>query len=110
MRAFILVAFVISLSGCAKSPESISASYVSDISYKPLSCQDLGVEFARFDAALTQASNQQEKARENDTIGILLIGVPVSSLSGDGVAPEVARLKGEIEAINRVSSQKRCAM
>jgi hypothetical protein len=47
------------------SPDSISASYVSDITYRPLSCNDLAVESA-------------------------------------------ARLKGELEAIQRVSLQKKC--
>jgi hypothetical protein len=41
-------------------------------------------------------------------VGVLLIGIPVSSLSGDNIAPEIARYKGEMEAINRVQAQKHC--
>jgi hypothetical protein len=104
----ILVAIAVLLGGCAKSPESIAPAYVSDITYRPLSCNDLAIESARLNQALARASTQQEQARGNDTVGIILLGLPVSSLSGDNVAPEVARLKGELEAIHRASLQKKC--
>ncbi|WP_281405000.1 hypothetical protein [Nitratireductor sp. XY-223] len=43
----------------------------------------------------------------NDVVGVILIGLPVSSLSGDNIAPQIARLKGEKEAI-RQAQIKRC--
>jgi hypothetical protein len=43
------------------------------------------------------------------TIGVLFIGMPVSSMSGDNIAPEVARLKGEIEAVHQASIEKNAA-
>jgi hypothetical protein len=61
------------------------------------------VESARLNQALARASTQQEQARGNDTVGVILLGLPVSSLSGDNIAPEIARLKGELEAIHRVA-------
>ena len=108
MRKTALVIVAAALCGCAKSPESISPAYTSDITYKPLSCQDLEIEFARISQALATASAQQEKARTNDTVGVIFLGLPVSTLSGDNIAPEIARLKGEDEAIHRVSLQKHC--
>jgi hypothetical protein len=62
----------------------------------------------RLSQALAQASTQQENARTNDTVGVILIGLPVSSLSGDNIAPEIARLKGETEAVRKVSIGKGC--
>jgi hypothetical protein len=109
MRFVAIIVTTCVLAACAKSPDSISAAYISDVTYRSLSCQDLAVESARINAALTRASTQQENARTNDTVGVLLIGLPVSSLSGDNIAPEIARYKGELEAINRVSAQKRCS-
>ncbi|MBN8934732.1 MAG: hypothetical protein J0I13_00135 [Rhizobiales bacterium] len=109
MRFLVICAVCCALAACAKSPESISAAYISDVSYRPLSCQDLAVESARVNEALARASTQQENARTNDVVGVLLIGVPVSSLSGDNIAPEIARYKGEQEAINRVVTQKHCS-
>lgn len=97
------------LCGCAKSADSIAPAYVSDISYRPLTCSDLAIETARLQTALARASAQQDNARANDTVGVILIGVPVSSLSGDNIAPEVARLKGELETISRVTVEKKCS-
>lgn len=74
--------------GCAKSPESIAPSYISDVSYRPLSCQDLAIS--------------------NDAVGLIVTGIPVSTMSGDNIAPEVARLKGEAEAIHRAMLVKKC--
>jgi hypothetical protein len=34
--------------------------------------------------------------------------LPVSSLSGDNIAPEIARLKGEEEAIRKAMIRKNC--
>ena len=105
IRLFVLLVF---LSGCAKSPESISPAYISEVGYLNWSCQQLAEEDGKLRNALAVASTQQENARTNDTVGVLLIGLPVSSLSGDNIAPEIARLKGEAEAIRKASVRKSC--
>jgi hypothetical protein len=96
------------MAGCAQSPESIMPAYVSDIGYQGLSCQQLAEEHSRLSAALMTASVQQENARSNDIAGIILIGLPVSSLSGANVAPLIARYRGEIEAVQRTMIRKPC--
>lgn len=83
-------------------------SYVSDVGYRSWSCKDLGEETLRLSAALATTSQQQDQARSEDTAGVLLLGLPVSSLSGGNVAPEIARLKGEQEAVHQASMEKRC--
>lgn len=62
----------------------------------------------RVDAALTTTSEQQEEARGNDIAGVILIGLPVSSLSGDNIAPQIANLKGQKNAIEQVMITKNC--
>lgn len=96
------------LFGCAKSPESIAPSYISASKYDALKCGEIADETGRISEALSRASMQQENARTNDTVGVLLIGLPVSSMSGDNIAPEVARLKGEAEALRAASLKKHC--
>jgi hypothetical protein len=105
--AYVIIAISL-LAACAKSPDSIAPSYVSEVGFQNWNCTQLGEESARLSSALAQASTQQENARTNDTVGVLLIGLPVSSLSGDNIAPEIARLKGETEAVRKVSIQKNC--
>lgn len=108
MRIVIILAAALAASACAKSPESIAPSYVSEVSYQGYTCDQLGAETGRLSAALATASAQQNQARTNDTVGVILIGLPVSSMSGDNVAPEIARLKGETEAVRKASMTKRC--
>lgn len=107
-KLILVAAFAGVLGACAKSPESIAPSYVSEMGYRSWSCPQLAEEGSRVSAALARASTQQEQARTNDTIGVILIGVPTASLSGDNIAPEVARLKGEQEAIRRAGITKNC--
>lgn len=99
---------VLLLIACAKSPESIAPAYISEVQYQYWSCDQLAAEQQRLSNALSQASLQQENARTNDTVGVILIGLPVSSLSGDNIAPEIARLKGETEATRKASINKGC--
>lgn len=96
------------LAACAKTPESIGPAYMSEIPYKPLTCQQLGEEDARVQNALVTASQQQSNARSGDILGVILIGVPVSSMSGDNIAPQIANLKGQREAIQRTMLEKGC--
>ena len=95
---------------CAKSPEIIAPSYVSEVSYQNWTCGQLAEETGRVSSALAQASSQQENARTADTLGVLLIGLPVSSLSGDNIAPQIANLKGQTEAIRRAMIGKTCGI
>jgi hypothetical protein len=107
-RSLSFMSLMCAVTACAKSPESIAPAYVSEINFQHWNCVQLGEESARLSQALAQASTQQENARTNDTVGVILIGLPVSSLSGDNIAPEIARLKGETEAVRKVSIGKGC--
>lgn len=103
------VALALPLAACAKGPESISPSYISEVGYLNYTCEQLATETTRMSAAYATAAKQQENARTNDVVGVLLIGLPVSSLSGDNIAPEIARLKGEQEAIRKAMVVKQCS-
>jgi hypothetical protein len=103
-------ALALGVAGCAKKPESIAASYISDIPYQSYTCQQIGQEMVRVDSALSASSAQQNKARTNDTVGVIFLGLPVSSLSGDNVAAEIARLKGEKDALHRAGLIKNCSL
>ncbi|WP_291164973.1 hypothetical protein [Hyphomicrobium sp.] len=104
----VIAMLALPVAGCAKSPDSISPAYVSEVGYQNWSCAQLSEEAGRLSTALASASVQQENARTNDTVGVILIGLPVSSLSGDNIAPEIARLKGETEAVRKASMFKSC--
>lgn len=94
------------VSSCATAPENIAPAYVSYMAYMQYSVEQLGQEEARLQAALSSASDAQTKARSNDTLGVIFIGLPVSSLSGSNQASNVARLKGELEAVQKAITFK----
>jgi hypothetical protein len=99
---------IILLQGCATSPENIPPSYISDLSYNNWSCEQIAQEQPRLVAALASSSDAQRRCRSNDIAGVILLGLPVSSLSGSNMASEVARLKGEVQAIQRAAILKNC--
>lgn len=55
-----------------------------------------------------QAFKPQEDVRTGDTVDVIFLGLPVSSMSGSNVAPEIARPKGEINAVRRVGMKNSC--
>jgi orotate phosphoribosyltransferase-like protein len=108
MKYFVAILAALTLTACAKKPESISASYISERNYLTLDCSSLSEEDSRLSSAYSTAATQQNNARTNDIVGVALLGLPVSSLSGDNIAPEIARLKGEREAVGRARSKRGC--
>jgi outer membrane murein-binding lipoprotein Lpp len=103
-----IVLVTLTIGGCATAPENIAPAYVSNMQYQSWTCDQMAAESGRLASALVAASTQQSKARSNDTIGVIFLGLPVSSLSGSNVAPEIARLKGEQAAIQQAQTLKNC--
>ena len=108
-KTVIILSIAVAVAACAQSPESIAPVYVSDVPYLSWSCRELREEALRLNSDLATASVQQEEARSSDTVGVLLLGLPVASMSGEDVAPEIARLKGEIDAVGIATTKNNCA-
>ena len=106
---YAVLAAPIFLAGCAVAPESIAPAYTSEVPYDSFTCPQLGQEGARVADALATASKAQSDARTGDTVGVILLGLPVSSLSGTNVAAQVASLKGQQVAIQQASIKKNCS-
>lgn len=107
------IAAVVTLAGCATRPSEIAPSYVSTGSYKAFSCEELQQEAEIVSSRALIATGAQEKAAGQDaavtTVGIILFWPALFFNKGDGAtAAELARLKGEMEAIETVSRQNGC--
>lgn len=108
MRSILIVAALITaLSACANRPESIRASYVSHEKYGHLDCTQLTTKMSDSRAELDKYSKLQDGKATGDAWGVFLLGVPFSKLSGDHEG-DVARLKGEIEAIDTAQVIGKC--
>jgi len=98
----------IAAAGCAKNPDAIVALNMPANAYAGLSCQQLAAEHRRSSDALASVSQQQRQAATGDAVGVFLIGVPVSSLSGGNKEGLVAQHKGEIVAIEGAMRAGNC--
>lgn len=108
MRALGGVLLLSLVAACAPTPESIQPAYVSEVPYQSWTCQQLGEELGRLQNALSTASTQQNTARSNDIAGVIFLGLPVGSMSGQSIAPQIARYKGEQEAVNKAMIRNSC--
>lgn len=98
---------VLMLLGCAKRPESISSAYISHEKYTHMECTELNTKMADAREVLSKFSEMQNSKATQDAWGVFLLAVPFSQLSGDHEA-EVAKWKGEVEAIETAQVVKKC--
>lgn len=101
------------LSGCAKPPQQIGASYVSPIQYESYSCKQLGEEAARVSNRAAEAMGVQQQKATGDAVamgvGLILFWPALLFIKGNGATEtEIAHLKGQMETIEQVSIQKDC--
>lgn len=100
-------AMLVFVSGCASRPESISASYVSHEKYMDGDCVALNTQMSNARAELAKVSEMQNSKANGDAVGVFLLGIPFSKLSGDHEA-DVARWKGEVGAIETAQIKHKC--
>lgn len=108
MLAITLLSTVIILAtGCASRPETIRASYVSHEKYGYLDCAQLAVKMGDARSELEKFSKLQDSKANVDAVGVFLVLIPFSKLTGDHEG-DVAKFKGEIEAIETAQIKAKC--
>jgi hypothetical protein len=106
---------VAALSGCAKSASEVQPSYVSPLQYQNFTCQQLTAEAHRVSSRASQASGAQDDKADKDavvTAAAVVIFWPAAFLVGgdNQTTAELARLKGEFDAIEQAAIQKNCGL
>lgn len=102
------------IAGCSKSADEIAPSYVSVMQYQHYSCDQLKMEAMSLSRRASQLSGvQNDKATEDAllmTASIIVFWPAAFFIGGDGQSEaELARLKGEFEAVESAAIQKNCA-
>jgi hypothetical protein len=95
------------LVGCATRPESISASYVSHEKYMSNDCAQLTSHMVDARSQLTKFSSMQDTKANLDAATVFFVLIPASKLTGDS-AGDVAKYKGEVEAIETAQVKNGC--
>lgn len=104
------------LSACASNPDGMTASYISTMQYEDYSCKQLAREAATVQRKVSELHGTLDKKASNDAlqmgVGLVLLWPTLFFLEGgDGPdAAEYKRLKGEYEAIEKVSNLKDCGL
>ena len=109
--SIVLVAFI---SGCASSPSSITGTYISPLQYSSYNCDQVKMEMMRVSRRVSEVTGQQQKTRTKDAwalgIGLVLFWPALFFMIGGDKKEELARLKGEFEALESVAIQKECSV
>lgn len=108
MKTFAIALAILSLTACAKAPEKISAAMVPQNQFEALSCQELSQRKAVALQAVATETKAQSSARTTDTVGVLLLGVPMASVTGGDHEQKLAQAKGELIGVNDELAAKGC--
>ncbi len=101
------------ISACASSSGDVRASYVSPLQYQGYTCQQISAEAARVSSRAAEVAGVQDQKRTNDQVAtgvaIVVFWPAAFFVGGDGpTAVELARLKGEYEALENIAIEKKC--
>ena len=115
MRKIVAVACAVTLGACATRSDNIAAAYVSPNQYVSYNCRMFEEEATRVSSRAIAASGAQDQKATSDAVatgvGVVLFWPALFLIKGEGAsAAEVARLKGEMDAIEQASIQKRCGI
>jgi len=102
----------VAISGCASKTADIQAAYVSPMQFSEYSCAQLAQENNRIASRLNQMTIEQDDRASDDAVAtgvaIILFWPAAFFIQGDSQEPEIARMKGEYEAIHQAALRNNC--
>ena len=107
-RTYLGLFGILLISACAKQPDQIAAVEVGADSYSRYSCSQLESEKTKISQELENLSARQKSAASGHAWGVLLLGLPLSSMSGGDQEALIAVAKGKVQAIDRQIVAKNC--
>ncbi|TAN39945.1 MAG: hypothetical protein EPN25_09310 [Nitrospirae bacterium] len=115
MRVTALAVALCFSAACATSSKNINAAYVSPLAYNNYTCDQLRMEYFRISNRVIEVSGRQDSAAKRDAIGmgvgLVLFWPALFLLAGSKGSPEeLARLKGECDALEACAIEKNCPL
>jgi hypothetical protein len=113
--AFVALLGALLVAGCAKDADQVGATYVSPVLYDSYSCPQLAEEAQRVSSRAAQSAGVQDQKATNDKVAMgvgLVIFWPalLFTKGNDENTAELARLRGQMDAIEQASIKKRCGI
>lgn len=96
--AVILLSYL-AITGCAPRAASIAPVFIPSANYKDLSCEETKTTLAQKIAQQNALASSQNSAATGDTVGVILILLPVGTMFGERKEGELAQAKGEVIAL-----------
>ncbi|WP_413501615.1 hypothetical protein [Psychrobacter maritimus] len=101
------------LTGCATSSKNLTSSYVSPLQYQQYSCNQLAQESSNIQARVAEIGGAVDSRATKDKwvtgAGMVLFWPALFFVGGNKAQEaEFSRLKGEYEAVHKMSVQKDC--
>lgn len=101
------------LTGCATSSKNLTSSYVSPLQYQQYSCNQLAQESSSIQARVAEIGGAVDSRATRDKwvtgAGAVLFWPALFFVGGNKMQEaEFSRLKGEYEAVQKMSVQKNC--
>ncbi len=88
------------LSACAKGPEAIVPVSMGN-AFVAMPCTQAEKHLVDERATLTALEQKQRNTQVGDAIGVFLVLVPLSSVTGNDVEGEIATSKGKVIALEQ---------
>jgi hypothetical protein len=108
MKIRIACVVLVALAGCAKRPDAIVPVDIPMAAYQNLNCRGIAAEIIAENEKLAALSKAQNSAATGDAVGVFLIGVPMSSVTGGDKEGSIAVSKGKVQALQNASLAKGC--
>lgn len=100
------------MAACASKSDNISAAYVSPLQYQGYNCNQIRSELARVSRRVNEVAGVQDSQASKDSValgvGMVLFWPALFFMIGKDKEEELARLKGEYEALEQAAIQKDC--
>jgi hypothetical protein len=93
----VLLLGTLTVSACASSPSAIAPVSMGN-AFASMSCQQAQASLGQERQTLAALESKQRGAVIGDAVGVFLIAVPVSSLTGGDKEGEIAASKGKVMA------------
>lgn len=111
----VMVIATLAVAACAKDANQVGATYVSPVTYDSYTCQQLAAEASRVSSRAAEATGVQDQKATNDKVAMgvgLIIFWPalLFTKGNDENTAELARLKGQMDAIEQASIAKKCGI
>ena len=110
MKHTIIICATLAIAGCAAAPAKVPAAMVSQSQYDGQSCESLAALQTQNEVNLAALTKRQNDTHNRDVVGVLLLGLPTASMSGEDVAKQLGQAKGEQIALADAKKRQGCAI